>query len=135
MLNHITHVVPSPDHLFLFVLMYRLIPSTCLKKTAGTVELSADAATAEAAPAAAPAEEAAPASTDAGQVPDDAPYYGDAPDHEIALDVVAWHCNVGRVHCQLAERKATARRIISCPSPGFTRREHVISCAIVMRPF
>merc|ERR1719161_1711535 len=68
-----------------------------LREEQGTVELSADAATAEAVPAeAAPAEEAAPASADAGQVPDDAPYYGDAPDHEIALDVVAWHCNVGR---------------------------------------
>merc|ERR1719395_415315 len=75
--------------------MFSLFGDTTLAP--GTVELSAGAATAEAVPAeAAPAEEAAPASADAGQVPDDAPYYGDAPDHEIALDVVAWHCNVGR---------------------------------------
>ena len=53
-------------------------------------------------------------------------------DYDIALDVLAKHHSVGRVHCQLAEWKVKAGWMISWPSPGFTQREQVISCATLM---
>ena len=57
-------------------------------------------------------------------------------DYAIALDVLAKHYSIGRVHCQLAEqRKVKARWIISCPSPGFTQRDQVVSCATLMLSF